>query len=57
MWLPSVSAGWLIAVGNQLAATAQEFGLAVMLLAALALLGMRLHRQERRGSGLRQPEA
>jgi MFS family permease len=44
MGLPAVAAGALLAGGNPLLATAQEFGLVVMLLAVLALLGMRAQR-------------
>ncbi|HEY2254105.1 MAG TPA: MFS transporter, partial [Variovorax sp.] len=44
MGLLAVMAGSLVAAGNPLLATAQEFALMVMLLAALALAGMRLQR-------------
>jgi predicted MFS family arabinose efflux permease len=44
MGLPAVIAGFLIAAGNGVLPTALEFGAVVMLLAALALLGLRLQR-------------
>jgi heme A synthase len=46
MGLPAVIAGVLVVHGGGLSTTAQEYGVAVMLLAALALLGLALQRRE-----------
>jgi hypothetical protein len=45
MGVPAVLAGFLIAEGNGILATAREFGVVVMLLATFALLGTLLRRR------------
>lgn len=50
MGLPAVIGGYLVVHGGGLLTTTREYGVAVMVLAALALLGLALPRRERRAS-------